>query len=326
MIARRDFFTLLGGAAAAWPVAARGQQTLPMVAFVNGGESAPTRSAEFQKGLKEAGYLEGQNVTVEYHWINGQYDRLPALMIDLVRRRVRVIATPGSTPATRAAKAATTTIPIVFAVAGDPVKLGLVGSFPQPGGNATGISFFSVEVIPKRLELLHELVPKAVRIAVLGNAAGPDGADPVSREMAKAAQALGLRLMPVTARTSHEIDAAFTALVHDQADALFVQPDPFLGSRRDQLVALAARHRIPAVYSNRSPVEAGGLMSYGTDTDEWNRQVGVYVGRILSGTKPADLPVVQSTKFDLAINLKTAKELGVTVPQTLLVAADEVIE
>jgi putative ABC transport system substrate-binding protein len=323
---RREFITLLGGAAA-WPLAARAQQLpLPVVGFVNGGAPDRVDSARFQRGLNEAGYIEGKNATVEYYWMNGQYERAPSLMADLVRRRVTVIATPGSTPATLAAKAATATIPIVFGIAGDPVKLGLVESLPRPGGNATGISFLSVELRSKRLELLHELPPKAVRVAVLVNATGPDGGDSVPRDIAQAAGSLGLQLTTLTASTSGEIEAAFTKLVHHQADALFIAPDPFFVSRRVQFATLAARHGIPAAYSTRSFVEAGGLMSYGTDTAEWHRQVGVYVGRILNGTKPADLPVVQSTKFDLAINLKTAKTLGLTVPPILLVTADEVID
>jgi putative ABC transport system substrate-binding protein len=308
-------------------MAARAQQPgLPVVAFVNGGSPDRVDSAAFQKGLNETGYVDGKNVTVEFQWLIGQYERAPSLMADLVRRRVAVIATPGSTPATLAAKAATTTIPIVFGVAGDPVKLGLVESFPRPGGNATGISFLSLEVRSKRLELLHELVPTAVRIAVLINAAAPGRVGPLPRDMEQGARSLGLQVTPLIASTGGEIEAAFAKLVHEQADALFVEPDPFFVSRRVQFATLAARHRIPAAYSTRGFVEAGGLMSYGTDTAEWHRLVGVYVGRILKGAKPTDLPVVQSTKFDFAINIKTAKALGLTVPPTLLVVADEVIE
>jgi putative ABC transport system substrate-binding protein len=318
--------TLLGGTAA-WPVAARAQrQTLPVVALVNGGSPDREDSAAFQRGLSETGSVEGQNVTVERHWLNGQYEGVASLMADLVRRRVAVIATPGSTPATLAAKAATTTIPIVFGVAGDPVELGLVESLPRPGGNATGISFLSVDVRPKRLELLHELVPKAVRIAVLAYSTRADGAEFVPRDMRDAARSLGLQITTLNASTSREIEAAFETLVRDQADALFIAPDAFFTSRRAQFATLAAHYGIPATYSTRSFVEAGGLMSYGTDTAEWRRQVVVYVGRILKGTKPADLPVVQSTKFDFAINLKTAKTLGLTVPPSLLATADEVIE
>jgi putative ABC transport system substrate-binding protein len=323
---RREFITLVGGAAA-WPVAARAQQSaMPVVAVVNGGSPAGEDRATFERGLSETGYVEGQNVTVERHWLDGQYEGVASLMADLVRRRVAVIATPGSTLATLAAKAATTTIPIVFGVAGDPVELGLVESLPRPGGNATGISFLSVDVRPKRLELLHELVPKAVRIAVLAYSTRADGADFVPRDMRDAARSLGLQIMTLNASTSHEIEAAFERLVRDQADALFVAPDAFFTSRRAQFATLEAHYGIPATYSTRSFVEAGGLMSYGTDTAEWRRQVGAYVGRILKGTKPADLPVVQSTKFDFAINLKTAKSLGLTIPPSVLAIADEVIE
>jgi putative ABC transport system substrate-binding protein len=323
-IKRREFITLLGGAAAAWPFATRAQQAaMPIVGFVSGGSPDQFGSTAFQRGLSETGYVQGENVRVEFHWLDGQYKRAPSLMADLASRRVAVIATPGSTPATLAAKAATATIPIVFGVAGDPVRLNLVESLPRPGGNVTGISFLSVEVIPKRLELLHELVPKAVRVSVLINAVGPRSVPP---EIVRAAQTLGLMVTALTARTEGEIDMAFMKLVHDKADALFVEPDPFFVSRRAQFATLAASYGIPTAYSVRSFVEVGGLMSYGTDTAEWYRQVGIYVGRILKGAKPADLPVVQSTKFDFALNLKTAKALGLTVPPTLLVAADEVIE
>jgi putative tryptophan/tyrosine transport system substrate-binding protein len=322
---RRDFITLLGGAAASWPLAAGAQQTaLPIVAVVGGGGSSDDSSA-FQRALNKMGYINGENVAVEFHSLSGQYQRASSVMADLVRRRVTIIATP-STPAAVAAKAATTTIPIVFGVATDPVKVGLVESFPRPGGNATGISSMSVEVRPKRLELLHELAPKAVRIAVLGNPAGPGGAVPVPQDIAQAAHQLGMQITTLAASTSSEIEAAFTTLVRDKADALFVRPDPFFRSRRVQLATLAARHGIAATYSARSFVEAGGLMSYGTNTAEWHEQLGIYVGRILQGTKPADLPVMQSTKFEFAINLKAAKALGLSVPPTLLAIADEVIE
>jgi putative ABC transport system substrate-binding protein len=337
MILRRQFITLLGGAAAVWPMAARAQQPMPVVGFVTAG--SPNRAdnaalqkglgetdAAFKRGLNESGYFEGQNVTVERHWLSGQYEGVASLMAELVRRRVAVIATPGSTPLTIAAKAATTTIPIVFGVAGDPVSLGLVESLPRPGGNATGVSFLSVEVRLKRLELLHELVPKAVRIAVLTYSTRADGAEFVPRDMGEAARSLGLQITTLNASTSREIEAAFETLAHDSADALFVAPDAFFASRRVLFATLAARHGIPATYSGRNFVEAGGLMSYAPDAAEWRRQVGVYVGRILKGSKPADLPVVQSNKFDFAINLKTAKALGVTVPDKLLALADEVIE
>ena len=273
-------------------------------------------------GLSEAGYVEGRNVTVEYHYLDGQFDRLPALMADLVRRRVAVIATPADITASIAAKAATATIPIVFGVIDDPVKLGLVASLARPGGNATGTNAFSLEVVTKRLALLHELVPKAIRIAVLVNPANQT----TLREVQEAARTIGLQLQVLKASTSGEIDAAFAALARERPDALFVSPNTLFGRRRVQIATLAARARIPAAYSIREYVEAGGLMSYGTDTADRLRQIGVYTGKILNGTKPADLPVVQPTKFDLVINLKTAKALGLTIPETLLATADEVIQ
>ena len=282
--------------------------------------------AAFRKGLNETGYVEGQNVTVEYHWLDGQYDRLPPLMADLVRRRVAVIATPGSNPAALAAKAATTTIPIVFGVGEDPVKLGLVASLARPGGNATGINFFVAEVAAKRLGLLHDLVPKAVRIAVLVNPANASSAEATLRDIPEAARAIGLQIQVLNASTSREIEAAFATLVRDRADALFVAPDGFFISRRVQFATLATRHGIPAAYSSREDVEAGGLMSYGTDGLDMFRQVGVYTGQILKGAKPADLPVLQSTKFEFVINLQTARALGIEVPNSIQLLADEVIE
>jgi putative ABC transport system substrate-binding protein len=263
---------------------------------------------------------------VEYHWSGGQYDRLPTLMADLVGRRVAVIATPGSTPAASAAKAATTTIPIVFAVGEDPVKLGLVSSLARPGGNATGTNVFLWEIAAKRLGLLHELVPRAVRVAVLINPANVPSAEATLRDLPEAARAIGLQIQILNASTSGEIEAAFATLVRDRADVLFVAADSFFISRRIQFATLAARHGIPAACSTREEVEAGGLMSYGTDISDMWRQVGLYAGQVLKGAKPADLPVVQSTKFEFVINLVTARALGLEVPPALLARADEVIE
>jgi putative ABC transport system substrate-binding protein len=300
-IARRAFIAGLGGAAA-WPLAARAQQpAMPVVGFVSAALSARI-VGEFRKGLNEAGYVEGQNVMVEYHWLEGQYDSVPSIVADLVRRRVAVIATPGGALASLAAKAGTTAIPIVFAVGEDPVGLGLVANLARPGGNATGINFFTVESVTKRLGLLHELVPKAVRLAVLVNPGNAAAIEPALRDIAEAARALGLQIQVLNARTSREIEAAFATLARDRTDALFVTPDAFFTSRRVQLATLAARHAIPAAYPNRDYVEVGGLMSYGADYSEAFHQIGLYVGRILKGAKPADLPVWQSTKFEFVIN------------------------
>jgi putative ABC transport system substrate-binding protein len=326
---RRDFITLLGGGAAAWPLAARAQQTaMPVVAFMNAGSADANvrRAAAFRKGLGETGYVEGQNVTVEYHWLEGQYDRLPALITDLVRRRVAVIATPAFTPAAIAAKAATATIPIVFGVGEDPVKLGLIGSFARPGGNATGFNFFNQEVDAKRLGLLHELIPQAVRVAVLVNPGSPTVVEATLPEVQEAARVLGLQIFVHKASTSGEIEAAFAALARERAEALFVGGDGFFNSRRVQFITLAARDRLPASYASREYVEAGGLMNYGTSLTDMFRQVGIYTGSILKGAKPADLPVVQSTKFEFLLNLQTAKALGLEVPPMLLARTDEVIE
>jgi putative tryptophan/tyrosine transport system substrate-binding protein len=326
---RRDFITLLGGAAAAWSLAARAQQPpMPVVGVVSG-QSSDTDArnmAAFRKALNESGYVEGQNVTVEYHWVEGQYDRLPALMADLIRRRAAVIATTGSVPAALAAKAATATIPIVFGAGDDPVKLGLVASFARPGGNATGINFLNLEVTAKRLRLLHELVPKAVRIAVLVNPANATSAESTLQAVQEAAPAIGLQTQVLSATTIGEIDAVFATLARERPDALFVAGDAFFVSRAVQFSTLTARERIPATYSLRDYAKAGGLMSYGTDLADVSRQVGVYTGRILKGAKPADLPVVQSTKFEFVINMQTARALGLEVPAQLLATVDEVIE
>jgi putative ABC transport system substrate-binding protein len=325
-VRRRDFITLLGGATAAWPLAARAQQpALPIVGYINASDASVDRVRAFRKGLSETGYVEGQNVTVEYHFLEGQYDRLPALIADLVRRHVAVIAA-NSDPVALAAKAATATMPIVFVVGRDPVKLGLVSSLARPGGNATGINFFFQEVVAKRLGLLHELVPKAVRVAVLVNPGNPTVAETTLRGVQEAAPTLGLELHLFNASTSGEIDTVFADLARERPDALFVGPDPFFLSRRVQFATLTARDKIPATYADRDTVAAGGLMSYGTDTADVSHQVGVYTGNILKGAKAADLPVLQSTKFEFVINLQTAKTLGIEVPPGLLATADEVIE
>jgi putative ABC transport system substrate-binding protein len=324
---RRDFITLLGGAAVAWPLAARAQQTgLQVVGFVSAGSTDEVVSAPFRKGLTEAGYVEGQNVAVEYHWLGGRYEGAPALMADLVRRRIAVIAIAGSTPAALAAKTATTAIPIVFSIANDPVRLGLVQSLARPAGNVTGVNFLSVELMAKRLGILHELLPKAVRIAVLVNPANGTQTEFTIAEISEAARSIGLQPWVLRASTSAEIDKAFAELARDRADALFIAPDAFFASRPAQFAVTAARYEIPAVSFNRQFVEAGALMSYGADIQEANRLVGVYVGRILKGARPSDLPVVQPTKFELAINVHTAQLLGLEVPPSLLALADDLVE
>jgi putative ABC transport system substrate-binding protein len=327
MIRRKEFIAGLGSVTA-WPVVAAAQQpALPVIGFVNMGSADGSEGyvEPFRKGLGETGYVEGQNVTVEYHWLEGQYDRLPALIADFVRRRVAVIATPGTQTLAIVAKAATATIPIVFGAADDPVERGLVASLARPGGNATGTNYFSVALVAKRLALLHELVPKAVRVAVLFNPTIPAG-EPILRGVQDAASVIGLQIQVLNASTSGEIDEAFAALARERPDALVVSPDQFFSSRRVQITTLAARDKIAAIYSNRRYVVTGGLMSYSTDTVESFRQTGIYTGKILNGANPADLPVVQATKFELVINLKTAKALGIEVPETLLATADEVIQ
>jgi putative ABC transport system substrate-binding protein len=324
---RRDFIAGLTSTTASWPLTGHAQNAvLPVVALIRDG-SADTSAryvAAFRKALGETGYVEGQNVNVEYHWLEGRYDRLPALLADLVRRQVTVIATPGQVPSI-AAKAAATTVPIVFGVGEDPVHLGLVASLARPGGNATGVNFFVSEVVAKRLRLLHDLLPNAVRIAVLVNPVNPS-ADTTLREVQEAAPALGLQIQIVKASTTGEIDAAFATLARERPDALFVTGDAFFLDRRVQFTILTARDRIPATYSVREAVAAGGLMSYGPDLAEVFRQIGVYTASILKGVKPADLPVLQSTKLEFVLNLQMARALGINVPPGILSITDEVIE
>jgi putative ABC transport system substrate-binding protein len=324
-IGRRGFIAALSGTAVG-PLAARAQQpAMPLVGFLTAGSVDAARVAAFRKGLNEIGYVEGQNVTVESYWLEGQYDHVPALLADLVRRRAAVIATIGA-PAALAAKAASATIPIVFGVGEDPVNLGLVASLARPGGNATGINFFSNELGAKRLRLLHDLVPKAVRVAVLVNPANASVAESMLRQVQEAAPTIGLQIQILNATTIGEIDATFATLARERPDALFVGADGFFNSRGVQFATLTARDRLPAAYESRNIVEVGGLMSYGTDIADMLRQVGVYTGSILNGAKPADLPVLQSTKFEFAINLQTARALGIEVPAAVLSIADEVIE
>ena len=325
-MSRREFITLLAGVTLASPPVAFAQPSaMPVVGYLDV-VSSPSRWAAFNQGLAESGYVVGQNVAVEIRSAEGRYSRFPELAADLVRRRVSVIVAPGTTPAALAARAATTTIPIVFGVGDDPVKLGLVASLARPGGNATGINFFTAEVAAKRLGLLRELLPAATRVAVLANPTDPIRLETIERDVKTAAAAIGLQFQIVNASTSRDIDAAFAALAAARPDALFVGPDPFFYSRRGQLALQAARHAIPASYAIRDYAEAGGLMSYGTNVTAAYHQVGVYAGRILKGAKPADLPVQQSTKFELVINLQAARTIGVDVPPQLLASADDVIE
>jgi putative ABC transport system substrate-binding protein len=323
---RRDFIAGLGGVAVAWPLAARAQQpSMPVIGFLNGGSAdgyAPMVAA-FRQGLKESGYVEGQNVAVEYRWVEGQYDRVPAMAAELVRRQVAVIV--ANTPGVLAVRAATTTIPIVFTTSSDPVQMGLVASLSRPSGNVTGVTQLNVEVASKRLELAHQLLPMATIIAVLVNSTNPN-TEALVRDLQAAARALGRQLHLLHASTERDFDTVFATLVRLRAGALIIGIDAFFTSRSEQLATLALRHAVPAIFQDREFVAAGGLMSYGGSVPDSYRLAGVYTGRILKGEKPADLPVQQSTKVELVINMKTAKALGLTIPETLLATADQVIE
>jgi putative ABC transport system substrate-binding protein len=326
-VRRREFISLLGGIAASWPLAVRAQPSMPVIGFLSSASSDEyaIRLRAFRQGLKEAGYVEGQNVAIDYRWAEDQYNRLPALASELVQRQVALIVAGGGTPSALAAKAATVTIPIVFAVAVDPVKIGLVASMSRPGGNLTGVTNLNVDVAQKRLELLHELLPTATTIGVLIN---PTGAlsEPFLQLLEPAAGALGLKLHILNASADRDFDKAFATLTQLRASALLISTDTFFNTRTEQLAALSLRHAVPAIYQYRPFVAAGGLMSYGGDETEFYSLAGVYAGRILKGEKPADLPVQQGTKVELIINLKTAKTLGITVPQSIQSRADEVIE
>ena len=327
-IKRREFITLLGGVAAAWPLMARAQQSsIPVVGFLHDGSFEPRVHlvAGFRQGLSEAGLIDGRDVVIEYRWAQDQFDRLPGMAADLVNRQVAVIATPGSTAAALAAKAATNTIPIVFSVGADPVKLGLVASLNRPGGNVTGVSYFTNELGPKRLGLLLELMPGSTDVVVLANPKNP-ATDASAKDIQAAAAAVGRQLTMLYVTNNREMDAAFPTIAQKRAPALMIIPDALFTSRRVQLVTLSTRHAVPAIYSSREFAEVGGLMSYGANLPDIYRQVGGYAGRIVKGTKPADLPVEQPTRFEFVINLQTAKVLGIDVPATLLARADEVIE
>jgi putative ABC transport system substrate-binding protein len=324
---RRKFIGLIGGVAVTWPLMAHAQPARPVIGFLHptSPDANTDRLRAFWQGLKETGYVEGENVAIEYRWAEGQYDRLPALAAELVRRQVALIVTAAG-GASSAAKGATAIIPIVFAVGEDPVALGLVASLAHPGGNLTGINFFNYELVAKRLELLRELAPGSTHVALLVNPTDAANTETTVREVGTAARSIGLQVRILNAGTSREIDAAFAAMARERPDVLFVGGGALFNSRRVQLALLAARHGIPAIYAQREYADAGGLVSYGTNLADAFRQVGVYAGRILEGAKPADLPVVQSTKFELVINAQAARTLGLVVPPSLLARADEVIE
>jgi putative ABC transport system substrate-binding protein len=328
---RREFIALFCSATAIWPLAARGQQSatnMPVVTLINArrADAATALTAEFRKGLSQIGFTEGKDVAVEYHWLDGHYENVPAILDDAIRRHVAVIATPASTPSSLPAKAATSAIPIVFGVGEDPVALGLVASLAQPGANVTGINFFASEIDSKRLGLMHELLPKAKRLAVLVNPANATSAEATTKALNEAASGLGLQLLLFKASTTAEIDAAFAAIAKTQADALFISPDGYFASQHLQMATLAARNRMPASDFVSDSVADGLLMSYGTSIPDVFRQVGVYVGSVLKGAKPADLPILQAIKFEFVINLQAARSLGIDVPPTLLARADNVVE
>jgi putative ABC transport system substrate-binding protein len=328
-VKRREFITLLGGAAAAWPIAARAEQqpTRPVIGFMSSRSAADSEYlvSAFRKGLSEAGYIEDQDVTIEFRWANGRYDELPALAADLLKRKIAVLVAVGGEPAALAAKSATSTIPIVFTVGGDPIKIGLVASINLPSGNATGVSLLAIAPAAKRLAMLHELVPKTDLIGVLINPKFVDF-ESRSQELAEAAHILDRRIEIFRASTDAELQQAFDSITRERAAAFIVTADPFFDSRRDRMVAFAAEYRLPTIYQFREFATAGGLMTYGISITEGYHQAGVYVGRILKGAKPAELPVHQSIKFELVINLKTARELGIEIPANLIALADEVIE
>jgi putative tryptophan/tyrosine transport system substrate-binding protein len=325
-VRRRDFIKLIGGGVAAWPLVARGQQPrMPVIGFISGTWPDAERLRALRQGLKETGYIEGENLIITYSWAEGRVERLPAMIAEVIRRQVTVIV-PVGTPPTLAAAAATKTVPITFVIGEDPVRLGIVASLSRPGGNATGINLVSLELVGKRLDLLRELLPQAARVAVLVNPADATTAETTLKDLEPAARAIGLQIQILNASTAAEIDVAFVTIARERPDAIFVASDPFFTSRRVQLANLASRHVIPMTSSTREITEAGGLLSYGSNVPDAWRQLGTYTGRVLNGAKPADLPVVQASKFELVINVQAARILGLAIPPALLARADEVIE